>query len=195
VYSATRGWHALTGRPHPPEIHYLGSAVVLAILPVLAARWLTGRGLADLGLGLGHWREGLVWLAVGLPLAIAAGWVGAASAGQRAVYPLDPTIVPSLADFAPYAALQFLYYGSWEVLFRAVLLFGLRDPLGAGPANAVQTGVSVTAHFGRSLDETFPSFPAGLVFGWLSLRLRTVWVVALIHWTTGVSQDWFILHR
>ena len=195
VYSVARGWHALTGRALPPLFHYLGSGLMLAVLPVLAARWLTGLGFRELGLGLGRWREGLVWLAVGVPLAVAAGMIGAASTGQRAVYPLDPTIAPTLASFAPYALLQFLYYGSWEVLFRAVLLFGLRGPMGDGPANLAQTGVSVTAHFGRSLDETLPSLPAGLVFGWLTLRLRSVWVVALLHWVTGVSQDWFILHH
>lgn len=195
MFSPARGWHGLTGRALPPLFHYLGSGLVLALVPVLVARWVTGLSLRDLGLGLGRWREGLVWLAVGVPLAIVAGRIGAASAGQRAVYPLDPSMVPTFRSFAPYAALQFLYYGSWEVLFRAVLLFGLRGSMGDGPANMVQTGVSVTAHFGRSLDETLPSLPAGLLFGWLALRLRSVWVVALIHWTTGISQDWFILHH
>jgi membrane protease YdiL (CAAX protease family) len=195
VYSPARGWHGLTGRALPPLWHYLGSGLALSVVPVLAARWITGLHLAELGLGLGRWREGLVWLAAGVPLAVLAGMIGAASVGQRAVYPLDPTIVPTLRSFAPYAVLQFLYYGSWEVLFRAVLLFGLRGAMGNGPANLVQTGISVTAHFGRSLDETLPSLPAGLVFGWLALRLRSVWVVALLHWVTGVSQDWFILHH
>jgi membrane protease YdiL (CAAX protease family) len=195
VYSPARGWHALTGPALLSLYHYLGSGLVLAILPLLAARWLTGLTLAQLGLGFGRWREALAWLAVGVPLAVLAGRIGAASAGQRAVYPLNTAIAPTLASFAPYAALQFLYYGSWEILFRGVLLFGLRDSFGKVPANLVQTGMSVTAHFGRSFDETLPAFPAGLVFGWLALRLRSVWVVALLHWVTGVSQDWFILHR
>jgi hypothetical protein len=32
------------------------------------------------------------------------------------------------------------------------------------------------------------------VFGWLGLRLGSVWYVAVIHWVVGVSMDWFILH-
>jgi len=195
VYSVERGWRILTAGVLPPGLHFLLSAVVLGALPVLAARRLTGLTLAELGLGWGRGREGMAWLALGIPLAVLAGRIGAASAGQRAVYPLNPGIDPTLGSFAPYAALQFLYYASWEVLFRGVLLFGLRGRLSDGPANFVQTGLSVTAHFGRALDETIGALPAGLVFGRVALRVRSIWYVALIHWAAGVSQDWFIIRH
>ena len=38
------------------------------------------------------------------------------------------------------------------------------------------------------------ALPAGLLFGWLSLRLGSIWFVAVIHWLTGVSMDWWILN-
>ena len=195
VFSGPRGWTATTASPLAPTLHFVLAAVVLGVLPVAVARWGIGIPLRDLGLGLGSIRKGLGALAIGVPLAVIAGKLGAAAAGQRAVYPLDPSVSGTLRGFAPYALLQFLYFGSWEVLFRGVLLFGLRGRLGEGAANLVQTGLSVTAHFGRSLGETLSAFPAGLLFGWVSLRLGSIWYVAVIHWVTGVSQDWFILHR
>ena len=195
VFSPHRGWHALTLGPLPLPLHYVAAALVLGVVPVIVARAATGKSLAQLGLGLGDWRSGLRWLALGLPLAILAGYVGARSAPMRAVYPLDTTVAADPSAFAPYAALQFLYYGAWEVFFRGVLLFGLADRLGRTTANLAQTGLSVTAHFGRAFSETFSALPAGLIFGWVTLRVRSIWYIAIVHWVVGISCDWFILQH
>ncbi|MGH7570197.1 MAG: lysostaphin resistance A-like protein [Gemmatimonadales bacterium] len=195
VFSPARGWVPLTWGPLSSARHYVAAAVLLGVLPLLLARGLTRVSLRELGLGHGRWREGLVWLGVGVPLAILAGWIGSRSAGLRGVYPLDPATPAQLAGFAPYALAQLLYYGAWEVLFRGVLLFGLRPRIGAGPANGVQTALSVLAHFGRALDETAAALPAGLLFGRIALRTGSIWYIAVVHWLVGVSQDWFILTR
>src|SRR5580765_6039202 len=79
VFSPARGWHALTSRPLSPWLHYVGSGLVLGVVPVLLARRLTGLTLTQLGLGFGRWRLGLRWLAIGVPLAIIAGKIGAAA--------------------------------------------------------------------------------------------------------------------
>ena len=193
VYSGARGWFVLTGAPLTPPLHFAVAALLLAVIPVLAARLVAGLSLRELGLGLGRWRAGLAWLAVGLPLALLAGRVAALAPAMRAVYPLDPALTPEPQVFARYAAVQFLYFGSWEVLFRGVLLFGLRAPLGATSSNVVQGALSVTAHFGRAVNETLAAAPAGLVFGAVDLRLGSIWYVAVLHWLVGVSMDWFIL--
>jgi membrane protease YdiL (CAAX protease family) len=195
VFSPLRGWHPLTLGTLPLPLHYLAAALVLGVVPVAVAVALTGKTLAELGLGLGDWRAGLRWLAVGLPLAVLAGWVGAAAEPMRAVYPLDTSIPADLRAFLPYALLQFLYYGAWEVLFRGVLLFGLADRLGNTAANLSQTGLSVTAHFGRAFNETSSALPAGILFGWVTLRVRSIWCIAIIHWVVGTSCDWFILQH
>lgn len=192
VSSATRGWVAMTLRAVPSGVHFVAAALLLAVLPVVAARKLTGLSLKELGLGLGNVRAGLLLLLAGTPLAILAGAIGAASPAMRAVYPLFPSAAQG--GFAGYALTQFLYFGAWEVLFRGVLLFGLRPRLGGATANVLQTALSVTAHFGRAINETAAALPAGLVFGWVGLRLGSIWYVAILHWVVGVSMDWFILH-
>lgn len=193
VFTLARGWQSMTPGVRSPSMHFLASGVLLALVPVLVARYVCGLRLTDLGLGLGRWREGLVWLLVGIPLAVLAGWIAAGQPAMRAVYPLQPAIGQDPGAFAAYAAMGFLYYGGWEVLFRGVLLFGLARYMGEGQANLVQTGLSVTAHFGRAFNETFSALPAGLVFGAIALRVRSIWYVALIHWTVGMSMEWFML--
>lgn len=195
VYSLERGWRRVTTDGLTPIEHYLASGVLLAALPLLVARFVCGIRPRDLGLGLGRWREGIIWLVVGIPLAIGAGWFASTQTPMRMVYPLDPTLAPRAGPFAAYALCALLYYAGWEVLFRGVLLFGLSRPLGIGNANVIQTSLSVVAHFGRAFNETFSAIPAGLVFGLITYRLRSIWYVALIHWTVGMSMEWFMLAR
>ncbi|HXF96018.1 MAG TPA: CPBP family intramembrane glutamic endopeptidase [Gemmatimonadales bacterium] len=195
VYSPSRGWVPMTYPPLDVARHCMAAVLVLGIAPVAAARLSTGFSLGELGLGLGRGREGARWLAVGLPLAVLAGWVGSHSAALRAVYPLDAGLDADPGRFLPYALVQLGYFASWEVLFRGVLLFALRPRTGAGLANALQTALSVTAHFGRALDETGAALGAGVVFGWVAMRTGSVWYGAVIHWVVGVSQDWFVVNR
>lgn len=187
-------WTPITSGPVPRWGHYGGAVLLLAVFP-LAAAWV-GAGVSPraMGLGIGRWREGLIWLAVGVPLAIIAGRIAAGSPVMRAIYPLYPEGLDQAGAFWAYAALQLLYYGAWETLFRGVLLFGLKDDMGDHGANLLQTGISVTSHFGRATTETLSALPAGLIFGAVALRTRSIWYVAIIHWTVGVSMDWFIVH-
>lgn len=186
-------WMAVSAPPRPPLMHFVASALLLGLMPVVVARWVCGLSPSQLGLGLGDVGTGVRWLAIGIPGALLAGWIAARSPAMQAVYPLDPRVVASPASFVPHALRNMLYFGAWEVLFRGVLLFGLRGVIGTGSANAGQTGFSVLAHFGRPMTETFAAIPAGFLFGWISLRTGSIWYVALIHWTVGMSMDWFIL--
>lgn len=195
VYAAERGWYPLSEPPLGATAHFVVSAVLLGLIPVVAARWLTRSSLRDLGLGLGRWRLGLVWLAAGVPLAWLAGWISAPSPELRAVYPLDPTLTAEWARFLPHAFRQSFYFLAWEVLFRGVLLFGLRKHVGGTTANMIQTALSVLAHFGRPMAETLSAIPAGLLFGAIDLRVGSIWYIAIVHWVAGLSLDWWIVAR
>jgi membrane protease YdiL (CAAX protease family) len=188
-------WTVLTGTAVSAWQHYVGALFLLGIVPVVFARWTGCTHSSQLGLGLGRIREGIRWLAVGVPLALIAGRIAASSPAMQSVYPLSSNVAADPRSFAPYAFIEFLYYGSWEVLFRGVLLFGLAPTTGRTSANLLQTSLSVVAHFGRPLHEAIAAAPAGLLFGWIDLRIGSIWYVALIHWLTGVSMDWWILAR
>lgn len=90
VLSRGRAWEVMTPGVRSAQMHYLLSALLLGLVPLVVARFACGIRLRELGLGVGRWREGLVWLAIGVPLAIIAGKIAAGQAAMRAVYPLDP---------------------------------------------------------------------------------------------------------
>jgi len=82
VFTPLRGWRPMTAGTRPTLVHCASSAALLALVPVLLARWLGRLRLRDLGLGLGRWREGLCWLVIGIPLAIVDGGRPAGDAGR-----------------------------------------------------------------------------------------------------------------
>ena len=82
-----------------------------------------------------------------------------------------------------------MYYVAWEVFFRGVLLFGLRNSLGVTGAMAFQVAVSVLAHADKPLAELLAAIPAGVLFGAIALRTRSVVYVVLIHYIIGVVVD------
>lgn len=193
VTTQGRDWMAMTRQPLTMFQHNLAGAFLLGMVPLAAARFLCGRSPAELGLGRGNIRRGFMWLGMGIPLAILVGKLSAGQPEFRSVYPLDPDLTAEPGVFARHAAFQLLYYFGWEVLFRGVLLFGLRDRVGFGTANIIQTALSVVVHFGRPFSETMAAMPAGLAFGGVARHTGSVWYVIIIHWVVGVAQDWFIV--
>src|SRR5881296_3456592 len=110
---------------------------------------------------------------------------------SSATYQTDPrrrSIAPNTSPAGPAAQASFSARPKCAVTDSAVC-----TRLDDVSPNLVQTALSVTAHFGRALNEACAAGPAGLVFGAIDLRLGSVWYVALLHWLVGVSMDWFIV--
>lgn len=166
---------------------------LLGLGPALAAGEFWQRTPLELGFGLGQWRFGSAALLAGLPLAVAAGYLGAGSAELRAVYPLDPAASRAASAFLAHAALYALYYVGFEFFFRGFLLLGAAERLGPIAANLLQSGLATLVHAGKPDIEVLAAFPASLAFGWLALRTRSIWYGVTIHAAVGISLDWFLL--
>jgi membrane protease YdiL (CAAX protease family) len=193
VASGAGPWVAMTREPVSLVTHNLAAGLLLGLLPLLCARVLCGMGWRDLGLGFGRPKKGLLWLAIGIPVAILAGKMSSLQPEMRAVYPLNPDLTSDVGPFLRHSGLSMIYISAWEILFRGILLYGLKEKFGFAGANIIQTALSVVAHFGRPFTETASAIPAGLAFGGVARATGSVWYVAIIHWAVGVAQDWFIV--
>jgi membrane protease YdiL (CAAX protease family) len=174
------------------ELGFVVSFVVLGLIPMMLTRPVYGRPPKDVGLGLGDLRWSGVLLAIGLPLAIAGGYVGAGADPIALVYPLG-TVTRSLGSFVPYAFLYLLYYIGFEFYFRGFLLLGLAERLGPLAAVLFQAGLATLVHAGKPGLEFVAAFPASLLFGWAVLRTRSIWPIVVIHWVVGAWMDWLLL--
>jgi membrane protease YdiL (CAAX protease family) len=175
--------------------YMFGAACVLMLLvPVLLARFVLRLRLRDLGLGIGDWQAGLRIVLFLFPLILVLMlFPTSRQPNFRAEYPLWPGAGRSLGIFLAYAALYAVYYLPWEFLFRGFMLFGLKDSVGVANAILIQTVPSVLVHIGKPDGEIFAAIAAGIVFGLIAWRTRSVLYVFLLHWLIGVGLDAFIV--
>jgi membrane protease YdiL (CAAX protease family) len=187
------GWVLITAPPYTATIAFTLTFIALGVVPFALARPVLHRSPVSLGVRLGDPREIIRILSFGVPIALAAGWIGAQSPEVAAVYPLGGRLAPDAGAFAVHAGAYLLYYLGFEYLFRGFLLFGTQDELGALGANLLQACLATAFHFGKPGTEMLAAFPASLAFGWAALRTRSIWCPLAAHWVVGVSMDWFLV--
>jgi membrane protease YdiL (CAAX protease family) len=123
------------------------------------------------------------------PVLVAASAMAATMGPFRDEYPLFKGAGGSVALFAGYSVAYLFYYLGWELFFRGFLQCGLRQSFGDGNAILIQTLASCLAHIGKPPGEIYGAILAGLVWGLVVVRSRSLLAVLLAHWLLGVSLD------
>jgi uncharacterized protein len=168
--------------------------VLLGVIPALTVRFLFGERLADYGVRFGDRVRTVRSALILCPCFLLAAYIASGEAGVRAHYPLNPSAASSPAMFAVHAASYLLFYLGWEFHFRGFLQIGLRQRLGDVNALLVQVLASGLLHIGRPASETYGSLLAGLLWGILAYRTRSLLSGLLQHYLLGISLDWFLCH-
>lgn len=169
------------------------------VIPCLIIVFLSPEPLLFLkkaGLTLGNTGRGLIIAVAGAPLAVLSGYIGSRDDRLRRFYPFSKVACRSQRTFIAFeTAYVFLYYVSWEFLYRGILFFPLIPILGLVPALALQTIVSMLHHAGHPPSEIFASLAAGVVFGLIAYFTGSFLYTIFLHALTGVSTDTFIYRR
>jgi hypothetical protein len=192
------------------------SFLLLGLAPAIMA-CLFREKPADLGLNLKApiLRKPWFWLLA--PVAAAIGAIGALSPDLGSYYPYSRDLIGRVRElgFGPfaahYAAYLLLYYLPWEFFFRGFLLFpfalaaerGLAKDAGGRVSEAgllalaaavlFQTMPSTMLHVGHPLSELASAVLAGLVFGGLAWKTRSIFPGLVLHAAMGLGTDLFIV--
>lgn len=185
----------MTSESQAAAYMFVMAGLLLGILPLLVVRLIFREPLQSFGLRLGRWREGLVIASLLFVLiAVALLLPSSQTAEMRAFYPFDKGAAGSLFGFLRLELLRgALFYTAWEFFFRGFMLFGLRPYLGDWLAVCVQTIPSCLWHIGLPTGEIFASIAAGILFGVLALKTKSIWWVCLLHFLIGVGTDGLIV--
>ncbi len=171
---------------------FLAGFVLLGLAPAILVRFAFRERLADYGVRIGDkartWRSILVLC----PCFVLAGYLASTDPTVQAHYPINPSAGKSPAMFAIHAATYLLFYVGWEFHFRGFLQVGIRDRIGDVNALLVQVLASGLLHLGRPASETYASLLAGLLWGVLAIRTRSLLSGLLQHYLLGISLDWFL---
>jgi len=172
---------------------FVACFVCMLVLPAALAKFALKVKLSDLGLRIGDKKAGLVIVAAVLPLTALLLLPASHQPDFRAEYPLFGGAGQTLALFVTYELLYGVYYIGWEFFFRGFMLFGLRDAVGAANAILIQTIPSTLLHIGKPDGEIFAAILAGIAFGIIALRTKSILYVFVIHWLIGVTLDFLIV--
>jgi membrane protease YdiL (CAAX protease family) len=175
--------------------YFTSSFVLLGLIPILI--WIFGfkRSLIDLGLGLGNSKKSLFFASVGLIIMAVLSFLSSKNPAFQNEYPLFRGLIDNQSNLIGYIFMYGLYYAGWEIFFRGFMLFGLKERFGETYSILIQTIPSCLIHIGKPDAEIFSSIIAGLVFGWVTFRCRSIWPALISHWALGVLLDLFIIFR
>jgi CAAX amino terminal protease family. len=195
------------------------SFLLLGLAPALLAMILKMKP-AELGLSFRTQILGKAWYWALVPVCVGIGAIGATdSGGMGSFYPYSHDLIGRVKEagigpfFGHYAAYFFLYYLPWEFFFRGFLLFPfvIAAERALGPeieddesrkaarkallAAVVlfQTIPSTMLHFGHPVSELASAVAAGLIFGILAWKTRSIFPGLFLHAAMGLGTDLFLV--
>lgn len=151
--------------------------VLYFIIPMLVILFLFRDSPSDYGFQLGNWRTGLAWtIPVCAVMAIVL-WFIARTPAMQSYYDAR----------APKEVLRLLYFTGvdlfgWEFIWRGLMLFGLAQIIGPGPAILFQAVPFAFMHLGKPELETLSTVFGGIGFGFIAWKTGSFVYPWLIHW-------------
>jgi len=167
--------------------------VILGLVPALIIKLLWKQRLSDYGLQLGNWRLALFWLAGMAPLLLLSTFIGSRQKPVLEWYPINPLAAHSPQMFLLHVCTYAMFYLGYEFHFRGFVQFGLKDSLGPTNAILIQALMTLMIHLGKPIpSEAFGALFAGLFWGVLDFRAKSLLPGLLQHFFLGLSLDLWI---
>ena len=174
---------------------YLTAFLLMFWVPYFIIKMVFRKGLKEFGFRIGDTRYGFRFVAIALPFLLWAAYVGSSGSAMQSEYPLAKSTMRHLPLFLTVQVFYLMYYVGWEFLFRGFMLFGLEKQFGAITAILIQTIPSAIVHIGKPASESFGAIFAGLVFGYLAIRTRSIFYPLILHAIVGIGTDVFVTLR
>ncbi|MDP8254199.1 MAG: type II CAAX endopeptidase family protein [Candidatus Alcyoniella australis] len=172
--------------------HHSWVLLLFGLIPLAIVKLGFKLRLADFGVRLGDWKFGLAFLAIWVVLMLPGTYVNSMQPEFTAEYPLVNMHEAGIGLWLLWSLLYLVYYVGWEFFFRGFIQFSVERAAGPLLAIMMQTLPSTIIHIGnKPFGETFSAVIAGLLFGLVAVRTRSILWPLLAHWYVGMSNDWF----
>jgi membrane protease YdiL (CAAX protease family) len=168
---------------------YMSGFVLMFVVPFVTMALVFQKDPRELGLQLGDTAYGWRVVAIGVPLALLVATIGSAGSAVQAEYPQARSTIRRPLLFLAVEACYLVYYLGWEYLFRGFMLFGLAQSYDPTLVILVQTIPSALVHIGKPAVESFAAILAGIAFGYIALRTRSILYPLVIHAAIGIALD------
>jgi len=193
-------------------------ALLFLILPGALVWFILREPLGLYNIQAGDLGKGLKYTCLLILLALPGMIIGAGMASFQAYYPLWSPAAESLGNYLYFEALIGIRMLATEAMFRGFLLvalvrlpwalFGLGgdgsgqlQQMGSGLAynqlagNFLHAFIYALVHIGKPTLEVYYSFFAGLLFGWVALRCKSILPSFAVHWSTSMAFDAMVIYH
>jgi len=178
--------------------HNCMSFALFFILGIIFVKLVLKEKLSNFGLGFGKAKLGFIICAIAIPICAICGVLSAFDSTMASTYPLiDFATYGKWWQIGLYFVSYLLYYIGWEFLFRGILYFSGEKKCGVVCSILITTLISALIHtsiggFGKPMIETLSAIPAGLIFGFITYKTRSINYSLIIHLMVGVFTDIFV---
>ena len=188
---------------------FMLSFLLLGIVPLITV-FLCGQSPRLLGLIIRikpfRWYHMFIFIII----AVTAGVTGGLDKSISGFYPYTHSLITEVQNvgwsrFIIHTVLYgFFYYLPWELFFRGFLILPFIDKLIQSDKDlitnsdnryllygiiAFQTIPSTLLHFGHPMTELISAIPAGILFGWLVYKTKSIFPAFILHFIVGISTD------
>jgi membrane protease YdiL (CAAX protease family) len=188
---------ALWGDPGATRAIYMFTTgfLMLGVVPALVVKLVFREKLADYGVQLGNWRGTVLWTLILAPLWLFLAYMGSNNPHAIKLYPLNQSAGGSPDMFALHALTSLMFFAGFEFLFRGYIQFGLRDSVGEINSMLIQMLATVLLTAGKPIpNEAFGAMFAGMVWGFVAYRTRSLASPVLQHLILGLTLDFLICY-
>ncbi len=171
------------------------SFVFFFIIPALIVRFYFKKPLKSYGLSLGENKDdikfGVYFVVLSFIVLAPLLYINAASPDFLKEYPLWKQVGKNAGNYFLWIFLYLFYYIGWEFFFRGFMQFSLIGKIAPFFIIMMQTLPSTVVHIGKPEGEMFSAVIAGLVFGAVALRTKSIIYPLLVHWYVGALTELF----
>ena len=164
---------------------------------LLFTKFILKKSPADYGLAFNEKKLSLILILIAIPVTAICGLACVVDEQMSATYPLVDFNGFGIWYFIlGYFITYFLYYVGWEYLFRGLLLNASKEKMGVVGAILFTTLISALIHtsigaLGKPMFETLSAIPAGIIFGYIAHKTRSIYPTLIIHFLIGFFTDLF----
>lgn len=170
---------------------FASAFILMGVIPILVIKLIFKNSLTEYGLKIGNWKLGLKSVLILFPIILILFLIPAAY--QREIREFYPLFRPALNDLSILINIEIfrgiIYYSAWEFFFRGFVIFSLRQYVGDWIAILIQTIPSCLWHIGYPTGEILMSIPAGIMFGIIAIRTKSILYPFLLHWLIGFTTS------
>jgi len=159
-------------------------------LPILILN-IVGKNPKKYGLRLGKKRLTILFIILFVSISIPLMFWSSRRVEFREYYPIWSSARLNLSKFVIYGVLIGLIMLSTEFFYRGYILFQFRK-LGMFSI-LIQTIPYVCIHLGKPLLEVYASLPAGILFGYMAWKTKSIVPSFISHWLIAIIFDILVM--